>query len=415
MINTFYDAYSVLSKVYSDGAYLSQAIADTPIEPDGKAKTIKISYGVLDKDIYLEYALSRLCERSPKLKIKILLKIAMYSVKFLGNKEYAVSDSIVELTKKLGKGGNAGFVNAVLRRFYTTEIPLPEDKFDRASVEYSMPLFAVKKLFDEYGEDTARAILSYDEEHSFARFSSREEGERYLTDKGYEFSPTVFPDLFSVKKLSLNEDFDRGTFTFQSIGSAAICDVCGRGKSLLDACAAPGGKACYLSQKFKRVVATEIHSHRADLIRAYARRMKVDNVEVITADSTVFRKEFESAFDLVLCDVPCSGYGTVKDNPDIKLRKNNANVCDIVKTQSAILENCSRYVRSGCAIVYSTCSFFDEENDKIIEKFLNNHHDYEIAEITSPLPFCKKRYGLQFLPHISCGAGYYVSKLIKKG
>ena len=86
MVNLFYDAYSVLCKVYFDGAYIDKALYSTAIEPLNKAKTVKICYGVLDKDLYLEYFIGKLCERSPKQKIKLIVKIGMYAIRFLGKK-----------------------------------------------------------------------------------------------------------------------------------------------------------------------------------------------------------------------------------------------------------------------------------------------------------------------------------------
>ncbi|MBP5372899.1 MAG: hypothetical protein J6Y44_01785, partial [Clostridia bacterium] len=268
MVNLFYDCYNVLSKVYSDKAFIKQALSSTVIEPLNKLKTVKICYGVLDKDIELDYYIGCLCDKAPKLKIKILIKIALYSIKYLEKKPYAVINSTVELVKKLGKGANASFVNAVLRRFCAEDILMPEDKIEYLSVKYSYPVFAVKKLIDFYGESIAESVMAYDEEKTFVRFDSGVDGEKYLTENGYSFEKTPFYNLFSVLHISINEDFEKGIFTFQSIGSVAICFVAGCGDELLDACAGPGGKSAYLSDKFKSVVACELHQHRADLIKA---------------------------------------------------------------------------------------------------------------------------------------------------
>ena len=415
MVNLFYDAYSVLCKVYFYGAYIDKALYSTAIEPLNKAKTVKICYGVLDKDLYLEYFICKLCERSPKQKIKLIVKIGMYAIRFLGKKPFAVIDSAVELTKKLGKAGNAGFVNAVLRKFCVTDIALPENKTERLSVEYSTPLFAVEKLISEYGFDTAEKILSFDKDYNYVRFPLSEDGAKYLTERGYEFESTPFKNVFSVKKLAKNEDFDSGVFTFQSIGSVAICDIVGGGEKLFDACAAPGGKSCALSQNFSSIVAAEIHEHRAELIRAYLNRMKVENVTVSVSDSSVYNQEFLKCFDAVLCDVPCSCYGTIKDNPDVKLRKTAQSVLGLFDTQLAILNNCSRYVSDNGFLIYSTCSIFNEENDLIIERFLLDNPNFKAVDIVSPINSVKKNYGLQFLPHISMGAGFYCAKLKKIG
>ena len=103
MLNVFYDSYRILFSVYSDGAFLKQAMSDVFVEEKNRAHTTKICYGVLDKDIEFEYAFSKLCDKRPKQAVRIILKISMYCLKYLGTAQYAVVDTAVELVKKLGK------------------------------------------------------------------------------------------------------------------------------------------------------------------------------------------------------------------------------------------------------------------------------------------------------------------------
>lgn len=411
MIN-FYDSYLILSKVFSDGAYIKQSVNETPIEQINKPYTIKICYGVLDKNVELDYYIKRLCEKSPKLKIKILLKIGFYAIKYLKNKPFAVTDSLVELTKKLGKGANAGFINATMRAFIASDIPLPTEKIEHLSVKYSFPEFAVKRLIEFYGEEKAESIMAFDSEYTFVRFNCGVDGEKYLTEKGLNYEKTPFYNLYSVPNMKMNEDFYNGIYTFQSIGSVAICQAVGTGKRFLDACAAPGGKSVLLADSFESVTALELHEHRCELINSYVDRMKKTNVTVICHDSTKFDLSL-GKFDAVLCDVPCSGFGTFKNNPDVKINKSESIFSGLNKTQLDILLASANYLNVGGKLVYSTCSFFDDENDKIVEKFLSCNDDFAALQIVSPLNNVKKNYGLQFLPDISFGAGFYVSVMKK--
>lgn len=411
MIILFYDCYRILSEVYKNGAYLKQAINSVDIEELNRAKTTKICYGVLDKDVELSYYIDKLCSKNPKSSVKILLKIAIYNIKYLNKKPFAVIDSVVELSKKLGKGANAGFINAVLRKFVKEDISLPTDEIERLSVKYSYPRFAVKRLVATYGSD-AEAIMAYDDEKTFVRFKKGFDGEKYLRDKGHNYQITPFSNLFSVTNMKMDEDFYDGIYTFQSIGSVAICHAIESCVNVLDACAAPGGKSCLLSEKCQSVTACEVHEHRCELIKSYVKRMKRDNVTVVNCDSSVFNADYEVAFDAVLCDVPCSGYGTLKQNPDIKLK--NIDFNSLNELQYAILANASRYVKSGGTLVYSTCSVFKEENDDIIDKFLKERSDFFVEPVNSPLSGLVVKYGTQFLPNISLGAGFYICKLIKR-
>ena len=208
-----------------------------------------------------------------------------------------------------------------------------------------------------------------------------------------------------------DEGFDEGKYTFQSVGSIAICDVVSPCENLLDACAAPGGKSVLLSKKCDSVTSFELHSHRVELIRQYKERMRVENVRELQKDSAVFDPDFEEKFDAVLCDATCSGFGTDSENHVIKLFRMEEDFAALESAQTAILSNVSRYVKKGGALYYSTCSLFECENDHIVETFLKTHPDYEVEKIESPLVNEKKKYGLQFLPDTAYGAGFYVCKM----
>ena len=130
-------------------------------------------------------------------------------------------------------------------------------------------------------------------------------------------------------------------------------------------------------------------------------------------DSAAFDPKYENAFDGVLCDAPCSGFGTVSENPDIKLFRKPEDFASLNKAQGEILSTVSRYVKKGGALYYSTCSLFECENDRVVAAFLKSHPEFSAEELTSPLAHDKKKYGLQFLPDTAYGAGFYVCKLVK--
>lgn len=405
MTNPLTDPYLILSKVYRDGKYLKQAIAETPVEFINKARTVKICYGVLEKDIYLDYILRANAKKQPKSPIKIILKIALYMLEFMDKHDYMVVDSAVELVKKTGKDGAAGFVNAFLRSYRIP--PLPGRADERLSIECSAPLWLIKKVKRSYKGEAAD-ILTKESEGICVRFVSG--ADRYL-DKPHTATP--FRDTYIFKNFVRDDGFDKGEYTFQSVGSVAICSAISPCEKLLDACAAPGGKAVLLSEKCNEVTACEMHAHRVELINSYAQRMGV-KLTAIQADSSVFNPGFENAFDAVLCDVPCSGTGVINENPDIKLFRKEEDIGEMNIIQLAILENCSRYVKDGGALYYSTCSILPEENDSIVYEFLQKHSEYKLEIPESPLAHRRTKFGLQFLPHISLGAGFFVTRFTKE-
>lgn len=407
MNNPLTDPYLILTKVYKEGKYLKQAISETPVEFLNKARTVKICYGVLEKDVYLEHILGYNAKKQPKSAVKIILKIALYMLEFLSKHDYMVVDFAVELTKKLGKEGTAGFVNAFLR---TYEIPPLSEKIDdRTAIECSAPVWLVKKLRRSYKQEAVQ-ILSAPSLGVSVRFERG--ADKYVSAV---HTVTPFENTFIFKNFVRDEGFFAGDYTFQSVGSVAICAAIPACDSLLDACAAPGGKSVLLAEKCKKVTACELHSHRVELINSYAQRMGASNVAAIQSDSTVFNPDFEEKFDTVLCDVPCSGTGVINENPDIKLFRKESDIESLTKTQLAILENCSRYVKAGGLLFYSTCSVLPEENDSIVCNFLSLHPEYALNKPLSPLDHRETKYGLQFLPHLSLGAGFYLTSFRRQG
>lgn len=406
MTNPLVDPYLILTKVYREGKFLKQSIAETPIEPLNKPRTVKICYGVLEKDGYLEYILGANAKKQPKSAVKIILKIALYMLEFLSKHDYMVVDLAVELTKKLGKEGASGFVNAFLRTYKIP--PLPEKADERTAVECSAPLWLVKKLRRSYKAEAAQ-ILTAPSLGLCVRF---ERGAKNYLDKPHTETP--FENTFIFNNFVRDDGFFAGDYTFQSVGSVAICNAIPACDSLLDACAAPGGKSVLLAKKCKTVTSCELHPHRVELIRAYAQRMGAANVTALQADSSVFNPDFGGAFDTVLCDVPCSGTGVINENPDIKLFRKESDIESLSKTQLAILENCSRYVKCGGLLFYSTCSVLPEENDSVVCNFLRLHPEYALNKPVSPLEHRETKYGLQFLPHISLGAGFYLTSFKKE-
>ncbi len=407
--NPVYDPFLILTKVYQSGAHLKQAIADTYIEEQYRTRTVKIVYGVLENDGYFDFCIRHYAPKAPKLAVRIILKISLYMLLYMNKKRYMVTDCAVTLCKKLGKSGVSGFVNAFLRRFNKAEVDKALPAGDEGvAIKLSYPLYAYKLLKKEYGERAA-AIAAAKSAGVSVRFVK--DKETYL-QKPHILTP--FSEKYGnyiFEHFTRDEGFDEGKYTFQSVGSIAICDCVSPCERLLDACAAPGGKSVLLAGKCSHVTACELHEHRVALIQAYKRRMGVENVTELQKDSSVLDESFAESFDGVLCDVPCSGFGTVSENPDIKIFRKEEDIKALEKAQKDILGVCKQYVKRGGALYYSTCSVFDAENDGTVQAFLQENPDFTVQEISSPLAHEKKKYGLQFLPDTAYGAGFYICKM----
>ena len=226
-----------------------------------------------------------------------------------------------------------------------------------------------------------------------------------------DFYDTPFENVFLAKNFVRNGDYDKGVYTYQALGSVAICDVVEPCDSILDCCAAPGGKSIRLSYKCKNVTSWDIHEHRVELIEDYKNRMGVKNIQTAVKDSKIFDADYTDKFDSVICDAPCSGLGVANDNPDIKLNRDLDSVLGLNNEQLEILKTVSKYVKVGGYLYYSTCSILSRENIGIIKSFMSDINGFEICEIDSKLQHENVENTNLFLPDVSGGLGFYVAKL----
>lgn len=401
-MNLFLDAYNVLSRVYFEGSHLKIALASLPAGEHGR--TVKLCYSVLENDGYLGLCVKSVAEKSPKAPVRLLLKLALAGILYAEIPRPVAANEAVELAKKLGKGGAAAFVNAALRNFDETNVRIPGGR-EGLALKSNFPRFAVDKICAAYG-DRAEDILCAKSRGVSVRFVRGYEKYAALPHEN-----TPFENVKIFKNFTRDDGFARGDYTFQSVGSVAICSVVEPCKTILDACAAPGGKSVLLAKKCETVTACDIHDHRVKLIESYKARMGAENVTAMCSDSSKFEPSFETAFDGVLVDAPCSGLGTVAENPDLPLGKTEESIADLTRLQSAILANCARYVKCGGHLYYSTCSILPEENDGTVSSFLKAHPEFVLEKADCPLPHEKTEFGLQFLPDTAFGAGFYVCKM----
>lgn len=377
-------AFDVLDKVYKDNAYGNIMLNEVAYMANNKALLTKLVYGVLEKNITLEYYISKLVKTKPQRKIQTILKLGLYILKFLdGIPDYACVNDVVDLCSYANKETNKGFVNAVLKSALTTEIEMPTDKFEAISIQKSVPLWLVKAYFKQYGEVVAMEILnatSWTYEHIRAnkRMISNEELIAYFIRKNIDYKPSEYGGFYVVNSPVIRKLFDDGVITFQSPSSMLVCKAMAvsAGAKVLDLCSSPGGKAIYLTELAKnvKVTACDLYPQRVAKINEYATRMKAIDITAKQMDATVRDESLVGKFDYVLCDVPCSGLGVAHKKPDIYLNKSFDGVLELAKIQEQILNNGIDYCKDGGVIIYSTCTTLREENYNIIGKTLKTRN-----------------------------------------
>lgn len=219
--------------------------------------------------------------------------------------------------------------------------------------------------------------------------------------------------------IARDADFLAGNFSIQSESSMMACMAVApkRGMKVLDCCAAPGGKSCYLAEMMGgtgRVQAWDLYPHRVALIEAQIKRLGLENVRPMTRDAATHRADLDRTMDAVLLDAPCSGLGVISEKPDIKLHVSEDSINELTALQSRLLDTVCEYVRTGGTFVYSTCSVLKDENQRQIEAFLERHPDFRIVPLPETIPEHFRRYestGLQLLPYRDGVEGFYICRM----
>lgn len=380
-------ALKILTKVFSEKTYSNIAFQGEKVSD----MTTKLVLGVLDENVKIEYILAGLCKKKPQNIIYILLKIGVYALLNLTDvPKFAIVSECVEVAKMNGKSANAGFVNAVLKKVAAGEYFLPKvGGGNYLSVTYSKPKWFVDKLIAQYGEEKTIEIISQkplEKEHIRvnSRLTSLEEVKIMLDKAGEEYKESEVGGLIVKATDTAADLFKKGLVTYQSASSmlAVLALDVKDGAKVLDLCSAPGGKAVFISELSPNgeVVACDVHPHRVKLIERYKSRMKAENVKPTISDATVFNKDWEGKFDFVLLDAPCSCFGTFLKHPDVFLSRDEKDLKDIALTQKNIAKNAVRYLKNDGAMIYSTCTMFDEENGEVVRTIIKNQ-DFKLEKI----------------------------------
>ena len=222
--------------------------------------------------------------------------------------------------------------------------------------------------------------------------------------------------------IARDADYLAGNFSIQSGGSMLACLAVNvkRGQQVLDCCAAPGGKTCYLAELMGgtgRIQAWDIHEHRVALIEAQMKRLGLENIRPMIRDAAKKREDLDGTMDAVLLDAPCSGLGFLAQKPDLKLRVTEESVKELTELQAKLLDTVCGYVKPGGTLVYSTCSILKDENERQAERFLERHPEFEEIPLPESIPekYRERRArGLQLLEHRDGLEGFYLIRMRKK-
>lgn len=406
---------------------LDAALERSELDARDKRLCAALCYGVLERQLTLDHVIRKYSKKPPeKLDGAVLqiLRTGLYQLLFMEQipDTAAVSES-VKLTKKFRKASASGFVNAVLRNFLRDgkKIEYPENICEKASVMYSVPMWLAKRLFESLGEEEACEFFSdaMNAPPMTIRRNPLVISEKELLSElescGIEKHSCV-PDAYILTKggnVRNNPIFAKGGFHVQDTASqlCAMALDAKEGMTVLDLCAAPGGKTFTIAEHMNgkgRVYAFDLFPQRAGLIAKGAERLHLENVTAQAGDASVYDEKLPKA-DRVLCDVPCSGTGVIRRKPEIRYKKEEE-LAGLPKVQKKILENAARYVKTGGVLIYSTCTVLKEENEQVAEEFLKNHPEFEPEPLLPELHEKLSSSMATLLPSYFGSDGFFMAK-----
>lgn len=413
---------------------LDAAIRKYGFEDKDKAFFTRLFYGTVERKITLDYVIRKLSSvKFDKIEPLVLciLETGLYQVFFMDKvPDSAACNESTELVKTTCPKSYAGYVNGIMRSAVRQKKELLEEIASLKgafglSIKYSVPEWLCKMWERDYGESAkiVKALSKVKVGVALRVNTLKISAEELLTHLPDELcgkvvgkTSIVIPKSCVVTELY---GYEEGLFFVQDPASTIVSSLVNKtsvkneNPVIVDTCSCPGGKsfsmAINLDDKAK-MYSMDLHESRLRLVRSGAERLGITCIETIECDGRKPKAELFGTADVVLCDVPCSGLGVIAKKPDIRY-KTYEEIEKLPEVQGAILEASKNYLKDDGFIIYSTCTLRKDENENVVNKFLENNKDFELC----PTGIFGDEVGMvTFLPHKTGTDGFFAAKLRKK-
>lgn len=410
-------AWDTLNAVEGDAfadAELARRLAGSNLDARDRALATRLVYGTLAWQAYLDYVLRKLGRPAETLDapVRTLLRMALLQLTKLSRvPDFAAVDTAVHLSKDFRHGAASGLVNALLRRFLrqNKSVPLPPETrlAEHLAIKLSHPAWLAERCLGEMGREETEAFFAANNEAAPTVLRvNRSRGDRdsvlrELQQVGIAARPTpAAPDgieIESTVNVSSLRGYAAGHFTLQGEASQLVSQLVSAspGHSVLDVCSAPGGKATDLAQLVGaagRVVAVDPSESGIAQVGRNALRLGLSRIFPVRADGRLLPLRPAASFDAILVDAPCSGFGTLRQHPEIRWRRSARDVSELATLQSRLLEAAADLVEPAGALVYATCTVLREENEDVVASFLAARKDFRIDAPPQCLPENIRRF-----------------------
>jgi 16S rRNA (cytosine967-C5)-methyltransferase len=411
-------ALQVLLSWHRTGTYPDQLLRDllekNPlIKPVDRALAYQLVYGALRWQGKIDWVLKQLSERAlEKLSLRTLfiLRMGVFQILFLSRiPVYAAVNESVKLAKSGRDPWSSNFVNAVMRSLIRKRTLLffparEEDPVLYLAVNYSYPAWLIKQWIEIFGPEKTQALCASNNQvppYSI-RVNTLKTGRRQLLEqiksKGFLVEATAFSQvgihIESPQSPLIEEELHRqGFFQIQDEASQMIVPILDPkpGETILDLCAGAGGKTGHMAQLMNnqgKIWAVDLQPKKIKALKENAARLGIGIIQGLTGDGlkeTLFSRT-APMFDRILVDAPCSGWGVIRRNPDIKWRLKPEDSSRLVGMQNKFLQNSAGWLKSNGVLVYCTCTLSQEENQGVIQNFLQKNPEFILEDVSPFLP-----------------------------
>lgn len=433
----------ILLRIEEDSGYshllINQYIESRQLNLKDVALLTEVIYGTVQRQLTLDYYLQSFINPKQKVEpwVRVLLRMSVYQMVYLDRvPHYAIIHEAVNIAKHRGHRGIASFVNGVLRSVQRKGVPSTssiQGDIKRLSIETSHPSWLVKRWINTYGfkltESMCQANLK--QKPLAARVQplriSRDEAIAQLMKEDVQAKPSLFSEqgLIIERGNILNTPlFSDGYITIQdqtSMLASEMLDV-SPNMHVLDACSAPGGKVTHLAELMNdqgSIHAFDLHKNKLRLIKKRAADLQLTIIQTKQGDARHLRSEYpDETFDRILVDAPCSGLGVIRSKPDIKYNKSLSDIHRLAAIQLDILTELAPLLKKGGCLVYSTCTVDYDENENVVQQFLNKYKNFKVDPqfFTSLSPHVQEgpgvsQSGLQIFPHMYETDGFFLTRL----
>jgi len=437
-------ALEIIHGVHKDDGYanllLSKLLAKSSLSKRDRAFVTELVYGTLRREGTLDWILTQYSSRElSKIPLQALdiLRLGCYQIFYTRVAPHAICNESTELAKKFFHKGLASFTNGLMRTIVRKKDKLPwpdqkEDPISYISLKHSHPKWLVEMWIEDFGLEEARRLCRADNQRPHLTIranrlkTSRDDLIKTLSNKAVQATESkLVPESIMIAEtgeISTLPEFKEGLFFVQDESSMMVSHILApqEGETILDLCAAPGGKATHIAEMMNdrgKIIAVDINPKRLNLVRDNVARLGIGIIETIQSDGTKLKSKIKEPIDRIIIDAPCSGLGVLARRPDARWKKDLDQIEELSILQSDLLKTAAMLIKPGGVIVYSVCTITHQEGIEVVEGFLQSNPEFVLDDAVKYLPNALQNgepyKWVQLLPHKHGTDGLFIARMIK--